>query len=300
VGQRTWKARFGALGAMSVAVAVGAAAVTPTLAGASKPVPGGQAQKLKAAELSAVRQLLSHVKVGFHPGAMVEGSVVNGVTKLHSHNWSGYADSGAAKSFTAVSGHWVQPTGTCSGLTESLAAFWVGIDGISSSDPTVEQDGTLILCYLGTPYYVDWWETYPGNAIQVVSQSVKPGDHITAKVSYTGSLYKMSVTDSTTPTGNSFSVSKPCGTTTCENMSAEWIAEAPTSAGSITPLAKFTTWRVTGAHTTYDGTSGTISGVKAPTVDEITIVDTAKKVQAQPSALNSTGSSFSVRWVSAT
>jgi hypothetical protein len=280
-------------------VAIGAAIASPTLAGASKPASAVKVQKVNAAELRLVKQYLSHVSVGFHPGAIVKGSSADGVTKLTSGNWSGYADSGAANSFTAVSGHWVQPTGKCSSTTESLAAFWVGIDGISSSDPTVEQDGTLILCYGGTPYYLDWWETYPGNDIQVVSESVTPGDHITAKVTYTGGEYKMSVTDSTA-TANSFSVTDPCGTTTCENMSAEWIAEAPTSAGSITPLAQFTPWKVTEARTTYNGKSGTISGVKPATIDEITIEDSAKKVQAQPSALIKTGNGFSVTWKSGT
>lgn len=291
-----WKVGAGALAA-AMSVAIGTATVAPSVAGAAPRL----APSAKVLALRQVRQIVSHLQIGSPLAGVheVTGTVVGGVTKLTSQNWGGYADKGAASSFTAVSGHWVQPTGTCSGLTESLAAFWVGIDGISSADPTVEQDGTLILCFLGTPYYIDWWETYPGNAIQVVSESVNPGDHITAKVSYSGSSYAMSVTDSTA-TSNSFSVSEPCGTTTCENLSAEWIAEAPTSAGSITPLAQFTTWKVTSARTTYKGRSGTISGVKAPTVYEITIEDASKVVQAQPTALNSTGSSFSVRWKSAT
>ena len=54
---------------------------------------------------------------------------------------------------------------TCTSAT-SLAAFWVGIDGYSSS--SVEQDGTLVECYRGTAYYYTWWEMYPTNAIQVV------------------------------------------------------------------------------------------------------------------------------------
>jgi hypothetical protein len=284
-----------AVGTAALALAVGVGAAAPTLAGAA--TPATKAATVRTLALKELKQLLSHVEVGapVHglsaSAAQIAG---NGITKLKSSNWSGYADSGTAGGFTKVSGSWVQPKGKCTS-TETLAAFWVGIDGISSSDPTVEQDGTLILCYLSTAYYLDWWETYPGNAIQVVSESVAAGDHISAKVSYNGSDYVMSVTDSTT-TSNSFSVTEPCGTTTCENMSAEWIAEAPTSSGSVVELADFGTWKTTNARATYSSKSGSITGVKAPTVDEITIVDSKKATQAAPSALSDKGLAFSVVW----
>lgn len=296
-----WKLSASAL--VAAGLAIGAA--SPALASSGRP-----AVKPSAAHtlsLSEVRALLRQVQVGMPLAGVhqVTADVSNGITKRTSSNWSGYADSGAANSFTSVSGHWVQPKGTCIGTGESLAAFWVGIDGISSSDPTVEQDGTLILCDFGQLLaYVDWWETYPANLIQIVSESVKPGDHISAKVSFSGSTYTLSLTDSTTPTGNSFSVKEPCGAKaggTCENMSAEWIAEAPATVnGVIVTLAKFTTWKMTSARTTYNGKSGTISSINAPTTDEITIADSAKKVQAAPSALNSTGNAFSVVWKSGT
>jgi hypothetical protein len=66
---------------------------------------------------------------------------------------------------------------SCTSQT-SLAAFWVGIDGCSSS--SVEQDGTLAECYGGAAYYYTWWEMYPANAIQVVGQTLRAGDSITA------------------------------------------------------------------------------------------------------------------------
>jgi hypothetical protein len=284
-----------ALGTAALALAAGVGAAAPTIAGAA--TPATKAATVRTLALKELKQLLSHVEVGapVH-GLSASGGQISGntITKLTSENWSGYADEGAADSFTKVSGSWVEPKGKCTS-TETLAAFWVGIDGISSSDPTVEQDGTLILCYGGTPYYIDWWETYPGNAIQVISESLAAGDHISAKVSYNGSDYAMSVTDSTT-TSNSFSVTEPCGTTTCENLSAEWIAEAPTSSGSVVELADFGTWKATNARATYKGKSGSVTGVKAPTVDEITIVDSAKATQAQPSALSDKGATFSVVW----
>jgi hypothetical protein len=295
-----WKLGAGALAAaMSVAVGLGAAA--PSVAGAAvRPAPAKPVD-LHALFVRQAREFLSRVKIGpMRPGGVFEGRATGSVSKLSSTNWSGYADVGAANSFTSVSASWVQPTGTCTS-TESLAAFWVGIDGISNADPTVEQDGTIIECLFGIPFYADWWETYPGNAVQV-QNSISAGDHITAKVVYANGKYKMTVTDHTN-TADSFSTSAPCGTTTCENMSAEWIAEAPCcSSGTTTPypLAEFGTWKSSGSRAVYDGTAGTITGVGAPTVDEITMVDSSKAVKAQPTALNSTGGTFSVRWKSAT
>src|SRR5580658_1628945 len=58
-----------------------------------------------------------------------------------STNWAGYADT--AGKYTSVSASWTQPTGTCrSG--DQYSAFWIGIDGYSSS--TVEQTGTGVDC----------------------------------------------------------------------------------------------------------------------------------------------------------
>lgn len=290
-----------ALGAAALALAAGVGAASPAIAAPARTT--AKAATVRSLALKELKQLLAHVKVGAPlSGAHAYSAEIKGstITKLTSGNWSGYADSGAADSFTKVSASWVQPKGTCpSTAGEELAAFWVGIDGISSSDPTVEQDGTLIFCEAGELLYVDWWETYPGNAIQLEGESVAPGDHITATVTYSASKgYTMSVKDSTT-TGNTFTVTEPCGTTTCENMSAEWIAEAPTSGTTVVSLAHFSTWKVTNARTTYDTKSGTITGVKAPTVDEISIVDSSKKVQAQPSSVKK-GSSFTVTWKSAT
>jgi hypothetical protein len=224
-------------------------------------------------------------------------SGVAGIAKLSAQNWSGYADVGTAGSFTRVTSKWVQPSAKC-GSSLTIAAFWVGIDGVSSADPTVQQDGTIVECVGGTPVYADWWETYPGNAVQI-EHPVSPGDHMTATVSYSAGSYSMSVVDSTNPAA-SFSVSEPCGATSCQNMSAEWIAEAPCcqNATTLYPLADFGTWSTSGAKSVYKGHLVPITGV--PTVDEITMVDSANSVKASPSSLNSTGTAFKVRWVRST
>jgi hypothetical protein len=247
-----------------------------------------------SARLAAARALFEHLGIGRHasdqrmPG---HGSEVKGLTKVKSFNWSGYADTGSG--FTSVTGKWTEPSAKC-GSAESLAAFWVGIDGFLMTSTSVEQDGTLIFCDGGTPTYYTWWEIYPKFAIEAVGDTVAPGDKITASVVRSGDSYKLSVTDSTN-TANSFSTTQTYSG--AADSSAEWIAEAPSSSSGIEPLAHFSTFTVTSASVKTSSKSGVISSF---TDDEITMVnETSSKVEAQPGALNSAGNSFKVTWKSA-
>jgi hypothetical protein len=240
---------------------------------------------------------LSHINVSdpMHRIGTDTGHVTNGITSLSSGNWSGYADYSSTKNaFSAVSSSWVEPKAVTCGSGISLAAFWVGIDGISNADPTVQQDGTIIECDNGSLLYADWWETYPGNAVQI-ENDVNPGDSISASVTYSGNKYAMSVTDST-HSSDSFSTSQPCGASTCENESAEWIAEAPCckSGSSVYNLVDFNKWKTTDAATTYEGSSGPIT--EAPNGYEITMVDSSNRTMAAPGALSDGGTKFKVKW----
>jgi hypothetical protein len=238
---------------------------------------------------AAARTALEHLSIGQHGSDhRVSGHAarVKSLTQVESTNWSGYADTGS--SFSTVTGSWTEPTATCSSRTTSLAAFWVGIDGYSSD--SVEQDGTLVECYRGTAYYYTWWEMYPTNDIQVVGETLRPGDSISASVVRSGTSYTLKVTDST-HTANSFSTTQTCSD--CANSSAEWIAEAPSSSTGVEPLSDFGTFTLSGATVTEGSTSGVISSF---TDDEITMVDSSGRVEAQPGALNSSGNGFSVAW----
>ena len=263
---------------LGLALAFGPAAGAST-AGAS---PGASAA-------AAARTALEHLNVGWHQAfRRVSGSApgVSGLSRVKSTNWSGYADTGSG--FSTVTGKWTEPTATCSGRTESLAAFWVGIDGYSSS--SVEQDGTLVECYRGTAYYYTWWEMYPTNAIQVVGTTLKPGDSISASVVRSGSSYTLKVTDST-HTANSFTTTHTCSG--CANSSAEWIAEAPSSSSGVLPLSDFHSWAESGATVKAGSKSGVISSF---TDDEITMIDSSGLTKALPGALNSSGNGFGVTW----
>jgi hypothetical protein len=223
--------------------------------------------------------------VGGSRAATSRASGIEGLTKVESSNWSGYADTGSG--FTKVSTTFTQPTGTCTSAT-SLAAFWVGIDGFSSD--SVEQDGTLIECDGGTAFYFTWWEMYPSNDVQIVGESLSPGDSIAASVTRSGDSYKLTVTDST-DTANSFSTTQTCSD--CDNSSAEWIAEAPSSETSIYPLTHFSEWHESNGDVSDTSKSGKIKNF---TDDEITMVDSSGDVEAQPGPLNSVGGAFHVIW----
>lgn len=291
--RRRWKFPSVSIGAAALLLATAFAVSSPALAASARATSKPAARVESARALANARAFLSHMRIGapMHRAGASHGYVVDGITQMSSTNWSGYADTGAANSFTSVSGTWVEPTATC-GSSESLAAFWVGIDGISGADPTVQQDGTLIECLGGSASYFDWWETYPGNAVQI-EHNVGPGDVISASVIHNGS-YSLSVTDST-HSADSFTVNEPCGASTCKNESAEWIAEAPCCSGSsVYPLSNFGKWKVTNAQTTYLGTSGPIT--VDPNIDEITMVDGSSLVKAAPGPLKAGGTKFKVKW----
>jgi hypothetical protein len=212
---------------------------------------------------------------------------IDGQSVVETYNWSGYADTGSG--YSEVSGSWTEPSASC-GSELTLAAFWVGIDGYS--DSTVEQDGTLIECYEGTPYQYSWWEMYPSNAIQIVGESVQPGDLITASVNVNGSNYLLTVLDNTNP-ANDISTTQSCSD--CDNGSAEWIAEAPSGSNGIYPLTDFGTWTLTNSTVDEGSASGVISTFP---YDELIMIDSSGNVEAQPGPLTSGGSSFSDTWES--
>jgi len=252
---------------------------------------GTVAASPNARAVAEARAAIEHLKIG-SPGtnhwASGHSIKVHGQTQVQSNNWSGYADTGSG--FTQAAGHWIEPKASC-GSAQSLAAFWVGIDGFTSS--SVEQDGTLIECNGGTPSYFTWWEMYPTNAIQVVGDTLAPGDSVNASVVRKGNSYTLRVNDVTRP-ADSFVTTQSCS---CSNNSAEWIAEAPSGSSGIFPLSNFGNWILNGAVSATTAKSGVISSFPD---DEITMVDTSGTVEAQPSSLSTNGRRFNVTWKSST
>jgi hypothetical protein len=214
-----------------------------------------------------------------------------GITPATSSNWAGYGAVGSATlTVTKISASWVEPTLKCTSTT-AIAVFWVGIDGMVSTAPSVEQVGTIGECVGGVASYAAWWEVYPVNAIQVISTiTVSPGDHFTASVTYSTTTLKFAMKITDTTTGATFTKDKAYSKAMRET--AECIAERPSGSSGLYPLANFGTATFTDCKATISGTSAGI-GTFA-TVYEITMATSVHSL-AVPSAL--TGSTtFTVTW----
>ena len=275
-------------------------------------------------------------------GVVPAASASTDVQTASSANWSGYVVGGSspATRYRSVSGSWVAPTAKCTG-GQSYSSFWVGLGGAGSgsgsgasasadsgswSDPSgmsgsgsvsgsgsstsLEQAGTEADCNAdGSATYSAWYELVPSAPVKV-NMAVRPGDHITSKVTVDGSEVTIALSNSTT--GGSFE--KTLQANNPDVSSAEWIAEAPSTCdGSLsdcTPLslADFGTVQFSGASaTTTDGHTGTISDPDWQTA-AVTLSPGASQQGygeqfasygsgsggATPSSLSGDGSSFSV------
>jgi hypothetical protein len=204
----------------------------------------------------------------------------------NSLNWSGYASFGST--FGDVKGTWTQPAATCNGKS-TYSSFWVGLDGYDSS--TVEQLGTEADCSHGKPVYYAWWEMFPNVSHTISFFTITPGVTYTAEVqSAGGDNFTLTLSGG----GNApFTLTTPLGLDPSLS-SAEWIAEAPSMCASSCrqlPLTDFGTVSFSGA-----STNGSAIDNSAWSFDPLTMVTGGGTVRAAPTALNPTGSGFSVTW----
>lgn len=200
-----------------------------------------------------------------------------------STNWSGYA--ATAGTYTSVSASWTQPAGTCSSGAQQ-AAFWVGLDGYSSS--SVEQTGSEVDCLGSTARYFAWYEMYP-NASVNYSNTVQPGDHFNASVTFTGtSTFSLDIAD-TTQGWSHATVATLAG---AARSSAEVIVEAPccVAGGGILPLTNFGTVNIAGS-TANGAALGDAGGMT-----QITMIDNTGLDKDTVSSLSG-GENFSATWL---
>jgi hypothetical protein len=199
-------------------------------------------------------------------------------TNSTSTNWSGYAVTGGR--YTSVSSSWTQPAASCSGTAYS--SFWVGLDGDTSN--TVEQTGTDADCSGSTPQYYAWYEMYPKYPVNY-SNTVRPGDHMSASVTTNGSgSFTLTISDST----QGWSRTTTARLKSAKLASAEVIAEAPSSSGGVLPLANFGTVGFTSATVNLSTLTSSTPGLDAITMKSGTTV------KAQPGSMSN--GSFSVAW----
>jgi hypothetical protein len=212
-----------------------------------------------------------------------------------SENWSGYAVE-ATSQFTEAQATWVQPAASCTGLGKTYGAFWVGLDGYTSS--SVEQLGTDSDCKnINSPTYYAWYEMYPGASVTISTTQfpVKPGDTLSASVTRSGTSYTLSMHSSE---GWTFSTTQAGSDA---NTSAEWVAEAPDTCFLVfcsnAKLTNFGSISFTGAEAADGGALEPVSSFTDNSgPHDITMTSSAGATRALPSALTSGGEGFSVSW----
>jgi hypothetical protein len=231
--------------------------------------------------------------MGIRPGgpinlvssSSVGAAHVRGIrNQAESTNWSGYA--ATTGTYSSVSASWTEPTGTCRSRGAQYSSFWVGLDGYSSG--SVEQTGSEVDCSGTRPVYYAWYEMYPNPSFSY-SNTVRPGDHFNASVTYNGgSSFSLFIQDTT----QGWSHTTVGTLANAARSSAEVIVEAPccTAYGGILPLADFNTINITGS--TANGSAlGNAGGVT-----QIIMIDNAGRDKDTVSGL-SNGENFSATWL---
>jgi hypothetical protein len=217
--------------------------------------------------------------------------------QLISANWPGYAEATyqTAMYYMSATGKWVVPAvQAVPRFSRTYSSAWVGIGGDCEDSTCSHVDSSLI--QLGTEsdvlpsglgsYYV-WYELLPQAAIRT-SLTIHAGDKVAASLQMisqtrTYQTWALSMTNQTT--GQSWSRTV---TYNSSFLSAEWIAEAPSS-GAILPLANFHT-------VTFD--PGTINGGANPKLvagDSILLQDPSG-MSANPSTPDAEGDGFNTCW----
>jgi hypothetical protein len=236
---------------------------------------------------------ITHVKPatwvhGFRPGGLMQrGSGAQAKARGGTHadestNWSGYAATGGNGAFSSVSAAWTEPTATCSGRAK-YSSFWAGLDGFTSG--SVEQTGADADCSGSSPVYYGWYEMYPANPVNF-SNTVRPGDSMTASVTFSGTqTYTLVLKDTTrgwtqTITKNQSGLAR---------SSAEVITEAPSSQSGVLPLANFGTVRYSSS-----SANGASLGGQSPT--EIIMINNSGADKDSTSSISSAGA-FSNTWL---
>jgi hypothetical protein len=183
-----------------------------------------------------------------------------------SQNWSGYVAAGRRTGVTCVEASWIEPAVTCPAKGSRAVAIWIGIDGFSSSTlgipstTTLIQIGTQASCQNGVLLHAAWREVLPAEQHEVqIPGKVSAGDHISARVLYTGGHFVMTIFDAESELAFSISATAPGA----PRKSAEWIVEAPatTCPSNCRPIAlpKFASIRFTNAHATIAGQRSSIN-----------------------------------------
>jgi hypothetical protein len=204
-----------------------------------------------------------------------------------SSNWSGYAANGGT--FTSVTATWTVPT--VAATSTGADATWVGIGGLTSRD--LIQAGTQAMVDgSGTVEYSAWIEMLPQSS-RTVPLSVTSGDSVTVTITQqTGNDWLIAMKNNTT--GGTYNITVQYSSS---NSSAEWVQEAPSIGRGLIPLDQFGSVQFSRASAVRDGKAMSLSALGAKA---ITMTNGQGQAVAQPSAIGSDGSSFTVARTDAT
>lgn len=208
-----------------------------------------------------------------------------------SENWAGYAVASSSEVYTSVTGQWTVPTITSSNKN-AVASQWIGLGGVTSDD--LLQMGTIEEFQGSKQVNEVFWEKLPATSRNVMT--VPAGAVISATISK-----KTSSSKSTSSTWNlSFEINGKASKSTISPVtlnaqyaagigtSAEWISEDPSNAnGQLYQLANMGTISYTNAKA-----NGAAINASGNTVEPIDLVSKSDSVLLVPSALDSTGTSF--------
>ena len=237
-----------------------------------------------------VHVIPGHPMIASHePGPAIRPDATGGVLNvIKSSNWSGYAAHLPRKHvFHSVSASWIQPRARCAASTgDEFAAFWVGLDGYNST--SVEQTGTDSDCVGTTPHYYGWFEMFPAAPVNF-SNTVQPGDHMSASVTFSGvEKYTLVLTDAT----RHWTRTIVRRNASLARSSAEVITEAPSSGatGAVLPLADFGTVRFS-----LIRINGLVLNKETPS--RIVMYDPDGLPEDSTSVLGNAGGAFSNTWI---
>jgi hypothetical protein len=148
-----------------------------------------------------------------------------------SWNWSGYALTGGP--FTSVRGTFTVPS-LLRYDPGSTMSEWVGLDGFA--DHSLVQAGVNEVPESPSTFLVQpWWQVLPSLETPITDLAVRPGDRVTVLIiGRAPGEWKISLADDTT--GASFVTDQ---FRAIRASSAEWIVEALTVNGRLTPLAPY-------------------------------------------------------------
>ena len=222
-GRYSWTVTSGALPSGLTLAGAGTLSGTPTSGGRSS----FSVQVTDGAGHTATGSFTLTVAAAPTPSSTVPSSL--------STNWSGYVLTGGP--YTGATGTFTVPS-LSSASQDGTTSEWVGIDGTSSSNPSIIQAGITEKYTAATNDVLvyAWIELYPQPAV-FAPLVVNASDKVTVTIAQSSAgTWSVQLTDATS--GQTYSESDPwSGPAT----SAEWIVEAPTDAtsGQVENLATF-------------------------------------------------------------